>query len=83
MTCQNPRQSYLVVFDDVARTLVINPDTDRAEYSVNFVISPMVAGAVGHDSGLNYVADFHARQMVYYRDLVRQQTDQCAPETPQ
>lgn len=78
MTCENPRQSYLVEFDRDARTFIINPDTDRSEYTVLAVEADTVAGAVGHDSGLAFLASLSPpKQIAFYDGATVIQTDPC------
>jgi hypothetical protein len=83
MTCENPGDGYLVLFEPEARIFMLNPDTDASTYTVLAVEGSKVAGAVGYDSGMSFLADFGREPRVDFyigRDVV--QTDPCVPGEP-
>lgn len=83
MMCTNPRQDYLVVFDAKARAFVINPDTETTSYAVLAIEDSKVAGAVGYDSGMSFLADFgDQRHIDFYIGAEIVQTDSCRSVLP-
>jgi hypothetical protein len=81
MTCTNPHGPYLVVYDDTARTLILNPDSDRAAYGVAVVLPPplmTVIGDVPKQGDMAYVATLTDKpSMIYYVHGAVAQTDTC------
>lgn len=78
MVCRNPGSPYLVVFDPEARTFVLDPDTSASSYTVLAIEGSTVAGAVGYDSGLSFLADFaEPRHIDFYAGSEVVQTDPC------
>lgn len=83
MSCKNPGDSYLVLFEPEARIFMLDPDTDASTYTVLALEGSKVAGAVGYDSGMTFLADFGREPRVDYyigREIV--QTDLCVPVEP-
>lgn len=77
MICKNPRQEYLATFsdglfwaDDSEYVVLAVEDTDERK---------VIAGMVGHDSGLGFAAEFRPQMKVdfYTGDGSLFQTDNC------
>lgn len=82
MMCTNPRQDYLVVFDEAKREFRTNPDTDDTTWKVLAIEDTadrlVVAGMVGQDSDLGFSAEFRPKPKIdlYVNDGVFQ-ADSC------
>lgn len=79
MVCSNPGRDYLVVFDREQRTFVLDPDTSATKYTILAIEGDRVAGAVGYESGLSFLADIgDAARIEFYDGSKIVQTDACA-----
>lgn len=82
MICENPRQEHLVVFDNKARTMIINPDgPQRTRYVVLAVegpaARPTVTGLTVND-GPTFRAHFgRSKRIELFAGNQPFQTDRC------
>jgi len=82
MICKNDFHEYLLTFDTQARSLVLNPDTDKTTYKVlafeKNASREGVAGMVGIKSNLGFYAEFRPKMRVdFYLDDKLFQSDTC------
>lgn len=79
MTCENPRRSYSAVFNETARTFVLDLTSEYKVLAVEDTPERLVvAGMVGFDSGLGFVAEFRPTpRIVFYSNDAAVQTDRC------
>ncbi len=82
MICKSPRQEYLLTFDTLSRSLVLNPDTSKTKYAAlafeKSVAREAGAGMVGNGSNLGFYAEFRPQMKVdLFRDDKLFQSDVC------
>jgi len=81
LVCTNPRRSYAVYVDRVARTFVLNPDTTDTHYQVREIVDAsdgfVVRGRTVGD-GPNFVAHVSSNPRIdLFFDGELFQTDEC------
>jgi hypothetical protein len=78
MTCENPHDSNTVVYDPVERRLTVNDTVYVALAFENSEKKTAVAGMVGNDTGLGFMAEFApTKRIEWHRDDQLLQTDMC------